>query len=143
MRDAVQLVGEVGVELASRVGARVGYPPADVEVLEQLVRHHLLLGDVASRRDLDEMATIDVVADAVGTVSQLRLLAALTEADAKATGPTAWGSWRAGLVQTLVVRVAARLGGEAVPLDASARWRDSDDLADLARRGPQIVAGRA
>ena len=64
-----------------------GVPTAEIDVLRALVRHHLLLSDVASRRDLDDDATIDLVAKAVESVESLQLLAALTEADAKATGP--------------------------------------------------------
>src|SRR5207248_2924265 len=39
------------------------------------------------------------------------LFAALTEADSIATGPAAWGPWKAGLVATLVERVAHVLAG--------------------------------
>ena len=70
----------IGVDLAEVVGRRIGCDDGDIEVLQTLVRHHLLLSEVASRRDLDDDATIDLVADAVGSVVVLHLLAALTAA---------------------------------------------------------------
>ncbi len=101
----------VGVDLVERIGHRMGLAPEDVEVLQTLVRLHLLLPDVATRRDLSDDATITGVADAVGSQLVLELLAALTEADSMATGPSAWGSWKAELVEELVDRVAHVLGG--------------------------------
>ncbi len=94
----------VGVELVRRIAARMGYSPSDVEVLAALVRHHLLLPDVASRRDLDDPGTIRFVVDQAGSINTIELLAALTEADSIATGPAAWGSWKAGLVDELAER---------------------------------------
>ena len=130
----------VGIELAREIGQRIDLSADDIEVVVALVRHHLLLGDVASRRDLDDQATIDLVADAVGSVEHLQLLAALTEADSKATGPAAWSSWRAGLVDALVARVAARLRGETLPPTTHLAGYDDVDLASLAGGGHRIVA---
>jgi [protein-PII] uridylyltransferase len=101
----------VGIDLVRVVGPRMGLPSADVEVLEAMVRHHLLLPDVATRRDLSDDATITGVAEAVGNERVLDLLHALTEADSLATGPAAWGDWKAGLVRALVERVRHVLGG--------------------------------
>ena len=95
---------DAGVELLLRLGPRFGYSADDVAVLVSLVRHHLLLPDVATRRDLDDPETIDEVVAEVGTVAELELLAALTEADSLATGPAAWSSWKAELVDELVHR---------------------------------------
>jgi [protein-PII] uridylyltransferase len=106
---------DAGVEVVPRIGARIGLDPADIYVLVTLVRHHLLLPDVATRRDLDDPLTVQTVADAVGDRATLHLLHALTEADALATGPAAWGDWKAGLVADLVRRVAAVLAGEQPP----------------------------
>lgn len=110
---------EVGVELIATVATRMGFPPDDVAVLTDLCRHHLLLPDVATRRDLADAATIRHVAEQVGDLSRLRLLAALTEADSRATGPAAWGPWKAELVAELVERTARWLGevppGEQAP----------------------------
>jgi [protein-PII] uridylyltransferase len=75
------------------------------------VQHHLLLPDTATRRDLDDPATAQLVADAVADRSTLELLHALTEADGLATGPAAWGDWKAGLVADLVRRAAAVMVG--------------------------------
>ncbi|WP_208027639.1 [protein-PII] uridylyltransferase [Rhabdothermincola sediminis] len=102
---------EAGIELVGRIGPRMGFPPADVTVLQELVRHHLLLADVAVRRDLSDPGTIERVASQVRSLSTLRLLAALTEADSLATGPAAWNRWKAELVGELVDRVAHVLGG--------------------------------
>jgi [protein-PII] uridylyltransferase len=104
---------EVGIMLVGDIGQRMGFTPADVDVLVDMVRHHLLLPDVASRRDLGDPATIEAVAAAVGDRHTLELLHALAEADGLATGPSAWGSWKAGLVDELVRRTTARLKGEA------------------------------
>jgi [protein-PII] uridylyltransferase len=106
---------EKGGVVARRVGTRAGLPPEDVETLVRLVRHHLLLADVATRRDLDDPATVDQVAAAVGDRRTLELLAALTAADGAATGPAAWSPWKAGLVEDLVQRVARRLAGDLPP----------------------------
>ena len=106
---------DAGVALVADMGRRMGFGPDDVDVLVSLVRHHLLLSELATRRDLDDPATVDAVVGAVGDGNRLELLAALTEADSRATGPAAWGSWKAGLVADLVRRSAARLAGAETP----------------------------
>ncbi|MBL1290432.1 [protein-PII] uridylyltransferase [Streptomyces sp. For3] len=106
------VAGEV---IARDMAARIGFDKQDVGVVATLVRHHLLLIETATRRDLDDPATVRSVATAVGSASTLELLHALTEADALATGPAAWSAWRASLVADLVKRVAALLAGEEPP----------------------------
>ena len=101
---------ERGEELVAAIGPRMGFDDRDTDHLVRLVRHHLLLPDVATRRDLDDPATIDAVAEAVGSVTFLDLLHTLTEADSLATGSSAWSPWKAELVEELVERVRMRLG---------------------------------
>jgi [protein-PII] uridylyltransferase len=105
----------VGMRVVARLAPRLGLPPEDVAVLVSLVEHHLLLPDVATRRDLADPATAQAVAQAVGSVEVLELLHALTEADAAATGPAAWSSWKASLVAELVRRASALLAGGPPP----------------------------
>ena len=106
---------DAGVEVVPVICARMGLDEHDTAVLTSLVRHHLLLPDTATRRDLDDPATLQVVTDAVKDRGTLDLLHALTEAAALATGPAAWGDWKAGLVNELVARAAAVLAGEQPP----------------------------
>ncbi|MDF3150188.1 HD domain-containing protein, partial [Streptomyces sp. T21Q-yed] len=103
------VAGEI---IVKDVAARIGFDRDDVAVLSTLVRHHLLLVETATRRDLEDPATVRSVAEAVGSQGTLELLHALTEADALATGPAAWSSWRGSLVADLVKRVAAVLAGD-------------------------------
>ena len=121
-----------GVEIARRLGARLGFPEADVDVLAELVANHLLLSEVALRRDLDDPATIQRVADRVSSLGALRLLAALTEADSRATGPAAWGPAKAQLVALLVGRVAQAHGRR--------RHRGDRDPGVPERRAPPLLA---
>ncbi len=109
---------EVGMRVVAELAPRLGFGPDDVAVLVALVEHHLLLADVATRRDLADPATARAVAGAVGSLDVLELLHALTEADSLATGPAAWSSWKAQLVGELVARAAALLEGRSPPAPA-------------------------
>jgi [protein-PII] uridylyltransferase len=106
---------DAGIVVLADLGPRLGLPPADVAVLTTLLRCHLLLSEVATRRDLDDPATIAGVAEAVGDRETLALLTALTESDSLATGPAAWGPWKAGLVARLVELVGHSLDGLPAP----------------------------
>jgi [protein-PII] uridylyltransferase len=108
---------ETGVAVVRTIGPRLGLCYGDAATLVAMVRHHLLLPDTATRRDLDDPATIRQVADAVaGSRDLLELLHALSIADGLATGPAAWTSWKAGLVERLVDRVTAVLAGSPPPV---------------------------
>ncbi|MEH0547087.1 [protein-PII] uridylyltransferase [Streptomyces sp. B21-105] len=136
------VAGEI---IAKDVAARIGFDRADVAVLSALVRHHLLLVDTATRRDLEDPATVRAVADAVGSQGTLELLHALTEADALATGPAAWSSWRGSLVADLVKRVAAVLAGdEPEEPDDTAPTAEQERLAiEAIATGSPVLSLRA
>lgn len=115
-----------GEIIAREAAARMGFAKDDVDVIATLVRHHLLLVDTATRRDLDDPVTVTSFAEAVGSVETLELLHALTEADAAATGPAAWSDWRDALCRDLVARTRAELVGRptsVVPPIDTARLR--------------------
>ncbi|RIV40708.1 [protein-PII] uridylyltransferase [Micromonospora radicis] len=105
----------VGAPIAAAIAARIGLPAVEAALIGTLVRLHLLLPDVATRRDLADPVTIAGVAEAVGDVTTLDLLHALARADAAATGPAAWSDWKGRLIAELVGRVRTMLDTGAVP----------------------------
>jgi [protein-PII] uridylyltransferase len=80
-----------------------------------LVRHHLLLVETATRRDLDDPSVVEGVAAALGSPRRVRLLHLLTVADGLATGPAAWNDWKGTLVADLAARVLHLLERGAPP----------------------------
>ena len=129
----------VGMEIVADIGARMGFAPDDVAVLVAMVEHHLLLPDVATRRDLDDPEVIQWVADSVGSTLLLELLHALTEADSPATGPAAWGPWKQELVDLLVRRVEHVLAGGEV--DDVTDTFPSEEQRALVTSGRRVVRG--
>jgi [protein-PII] uridylyltransferase len=94
-----------GEALIAPVAKRIGFSESDIRTIQLLIKHHLLLSATATRRDLDDPATITAVADAIPDLQTLELLHALSIADGEATGRAAWTEWKASLVAELVKRV--------------------------------------
>jgi [protein-PII] uridylyltransferase len=109
---------EVGADLAISLLGRTGFGAATVSVVGDAVRHHLLLPETASRRDIEDPAVIAEVAGLVKNQDLLRVLALLTVADAIATGPDMWNNWKETLLRNLVGKVAARLEGTVSDIPA-------------------------
>lgn len=123
---------EVGAAVARDVALRLGIDADGVDTLVWLVRDHLVMADTATRRDLADPVTISRFAARVGDPERLRLLTLLTIADSRATGPAAWGSGKAALVQELHDRTLAHWNGATLPVDVVAP-------DDAALAGPGIV----
>jgi [protein-PII] uridylyltransferase len=100
-----------GVRLIEPIAQRVGFDAKEIEILKNLVLHHLLLSSTATRRDLDDPATIQSIVSLIPDVNTLELLHALSIADGEATGSAGWSDWKATLVNDLVQRVKRAMAG--------------------------------
>ena len=100
-----------GVRLIEPIAQRIGFDAKEIEVLKNLVLHHLLLSSTATRRDLDDPATIQSIVSVIPDVNTLELLHALSIADGEATGSAGWSDWKAALVNDLVQRVKRAMDG--------------------------------
>jgi [protein-PII] uridylyltransferase len=125
----------VGEPMARGIALRWGFDEEDAATIGKLVRHHLTLPNVATRRDIEDPSTAANVAESVETEEFLDLLAALTASDAQATGPTAWTTWRRGLIEGLVEKARDVLQGTATAEAGYEGWPTAvpmPDTADLA-----------
>jgi [protein-PII] uridylyltransferase len=105
-----------GERLIEPLAKRIGFSGEDVETIKLLVKHHLLLSATATRRDLDDPATVASVVEVIPNLQVLELLHALSIADGEATGRAAWTDWKASLVAELVKRVALAITDNTVAL---------------------------
>ncbi len=92
---------DVGAEIAQIVCPRLGLPPEDCETVVWLVQNHLLMSDVAQKRDTSDQQTIRDFAKQVRTVTNLKLLTVLTVCDIRGVGPDTWNNWKAVLIREL------------------------------------------
>ena len=127
---------ERGVRLIEPIAQRIGFDSKEIEIVKNLILHHLLLSSTATRRDLDDPATIQSVLTAIPDVNTLELLHALSIADGEATGSAGWSDWKATLVNDLVHRVKRAMAGAEVAPQPEV----SDEQSALAQMGQLRVS---
>ena len=99
----------LGAQIARRVAPRLGLSKSDCETVEWLVRYHLLMSDIAQKRDLADPRTLRDFAKAVKTRKRLDLLTVLTVCDIRGVGPNTWNNWKAMLIRQLHRETASAL----------------------------------
>jgi len=105
---------ERGEHLIEPLARRIGFDEADIATLKLLIKHHLLLSATATRRDLDDPATVASVVAVIPDLQTLELLQALSIADGQATGHGAWSTWKENLLNELFLRVRSALSDNTV-----------------------------
>ena len=135
---------DVGAEIARSLCPRLGLNPSETEDVAWLVKNHLLMSDVAQRRDIADPKTVRDFVEVVQTPEMLRLLVMLTVADIRAVGPGTWNGWKGQLLRELYYEAEATMsGGDTTPARTAriggARARLEERLADL----PEEARARA
>ena len=137
----------LGAQIARRVAPRLGLSAEESETVEWLVRYHLLMSDIAQKRDLSDPRTVRDFAKAVKTRERLDLLTVLTVCDIRGVGPTTWNNWKAMLLRQLYRDTATALEGGLESLNRAQRedeakralrdvltdWEPKDLRAETAR----------
>jgi [protein-PII] uridylyltransferase len=129
----------VGEQMARDIAKRWGFGDEDADTIARLVRHHLTLPTVATRRDIEDPSTAANLAEIVETEEFLDLLAALTAADAQATGPSAWTTWRRGLIDGLVEKTRRVLDGTAAGAALYEGWPSEVPMPEAADLGADEI----
>ena len=91
----------LGEKIARKVAPRLGLKKSEVGDVAWLVRNHLLMSDVAQKRDISDPRTVRDFAKAVATRERLELLTVLTVCDIRGVGPRTWNNWKAVLLRNL------------------------------------------
>ncbi|MEA2516853.1 MAG: [protein-PII] uridylyltransferase [Actinomycetota bacterium] len=112
-----------GERFAHAAATRMGFDEAQIDEVAALVRHHLLLVDTATRRDLDDGAVIEFVVETVRHPRRLRLLYLLSVADGNATGREGWSDWKGTLVRELYLRVLTAMETGELPTRSDVAMR--------------------
>ncbi|HVP84322.1 MAG TPA: [protein-PII] uridylyltransferase [Rhizomicrobium sp.] len=111
---------EVGGAIADSLCKRWGLPQADVDAVVWLVKNHLVMSDVAQKRDISDPKTVRDFVATVQSPEMLRLLLILTVADIRAVGPGVWNGWKGQLLRELYYEAENVMqGGDATPARAS------------------------
>jgi [protein-PII] uridylyltransferase len=137
----------LGAKMARKIALRLGLKQDEVDTVEWLVRYHLLMSDMAQKRDIADPRTVRDFAKAVQTVKRLDLLCVLTVCDIRGVGPTTWNNWKAVLIRALYrqTRRALEDGMEALTREnrgAEAKSALRAALGDWPRKDLQIETAR-
>ncbi|WP_035671537.1 [protein-PII] uridylyltransferase [Bradyrhizobium liaoningense] len=110
-----------GAKVARRLCPRLGFSPADTELVAWLIEEHLTMSTVAQSRDLSDRKTIENFAAVVQSVEQMKLLTILTTADIRGVGPGVWNGWKAQLLRSLYYETEPVLTGGFSEVDRGKR----------------------
>lgn len=101
---------DVGRQIALATADRLALKATQRELLAFLVHKHLLLSDLAMKRDISDPHVWVLLAKEVRDAQRLKALYCLTVADIMGVGPGIYTQWTADLLETLYRNALAVLG---------------------------------
>ncbi len=138
---------KVGAEIARHCCLRWGLSEDDTATVCWLVEHHLVMSDVAQRRDIADPKTVRDFVEIVQSPEYLRMLLVLTVADIRAVGPGVWNGWKGQLLRELFYETESQISGGDQTRSHSARVEDAkaaleQQISDIAESERQRLIGR-
>ncbi|MBR9650968.1 [protein-PII] uridylyltransferase [Thalassovita aquimarina] len=133
----------LGARIARKVAPRLGLNKSECETVEWLVRYHLLMSDMAQKRDISDPRTVRDFAKLVKTRKRLDLLTVLTVCDIRGVGPGTWNNWKAVLLRQLHRDTAVALEHGLEELNRKTRGAEARKLLREALDGWDPAALRA
>ena len=130
----------IGAEMVRHIGPRLGLTDEQVETTAWLVQHHLLLSQIAFKRDIEDPKTVSDVVEVIQSPERLRLLLVLTAADIRAVGPSVWNGWKGQLLARPLPR--DRRGAGRRRRQRSARPADRGRQVRIGRGARRLAQGR-
>ncbi|MFB9230499.1 [protein-PII] uridylyltransferase [Pseudohalocynthiibacter aestuariivivens] len=136
-----------GARVARRLAPQFGLKPDECDAVEWLVRYHLLMSDMAQKRDIGDPRTIRDFAKAVKTRKRLDLLTVMTVCDIRGVGPTTWNNWKAMLLRRLHAETASALETGYETLNHAARSNEAkrtlrEALSDWDKKDLRVETSR-
>lgn len=130
-----------GARLAKEIAPQLGLNAAETDTVVWLVEHHLVLSDVAQKRDLSDPRTVAEFAKVVKTTARLNLLTVLTVCDIRGVGPGTWNNWKAQLIRDLyrLTRIALQEGVDKVGVKQSSDEAKAALKAALPEMAPDTL----
>ncbi len=137
----------LGAKIAKQVSPRLGLNKQETETVEWLVRYHLLMSDMAQKRDISDPRTVRDFAKAVQSVKRLNLLTVLTVCDVRSVGPDTWNNWKATLIRQLYAETKTILEQGAEALNRENRMTEAkkalrEKLSEWDNKDIKIETGR-
>ncbi len=99
----------LGAEIAPGYLDRMGYEEPEIELVTFLIKNHLVMEQVAFRRNLSDADTLNSFASRFTNTEQLDHLFLLTYADLSAVNPALWTNWKQELLNELYRKTKAML----------------------------------
>ena len=104
----------------------------DTQLIEFVVREHLIMSHVAQKADLSDPDVIADFAKRVGSERYLTALYLFTVADIRGTSPKVWNAWKGKLLEDLYRLTLRVLGGHAADPHVEVESRKREALIQLA-----------
>jgi [protein-PII] uridylyltransferase len=99
----------IGSEMASAIMQRLGYDEEEIDHVSFLVKNHLLMEQVAFRRNLNDPETLNNFSAKFSSIEDLNLLYLVTYSDLSAVNEAVWTSWKSDLLAELYTKTKLML----------------------------------